>query len=309
MSAIQQPRFRHCLPVRCAVLLLALSGAFPPCGSAAFAQAESQPSLPSAAASSTERLAIRSDFMGFDVPVMVYLPAGYGDGCATCSVWYGLHGYSSSETFWPDTAGIGAVADRLISSGAIPPTIMVFPLTRYDSAKVIQEDMADGKRDASQMERFLCTELIPYIDAHCQAGTLRDSRSIGGFSMGGMFALQIGLHHPELFGSILALSPALTLSDFSGNRFEKWLSDQTDASLPSPLSDYATIHGMDRLRIYLDYGMDNDPFSTGVQTLFEALRARGIEASVHPHAGGHTLQLDLLDTYLRFVFSAPSESR
>ena len=43
---------------------------------------------------------------------MVYLPAGYGDG-NTYPVWYGLHGYSSTETMWLTTAGIGQTADAM----------------------------------------------------------------------------------------------------------------------------------------------------------------------------------------------------
>ena len=152
--------------------------------------------------------------MGFRVPYMLYLPKGYERGKAY-PVWYGLHGNSTSERMWLERAGIGAIADALIERGDIQPLIMVFPLTKYDSSKVIQEDMKDGKRGDSQMERFLYNELIPWIDANYSTVTNPDGRWIGGFSMGGLFALQTAFHHPALFSRVGAYSPALVLTDFS----------------------------------------------------------------------------------------------
>jgi enterochelin esterase-like enzyme len=216
---------------------------------------------------------------------MVYLPAGYGGG-KRYPVWYAMHGYSSTESMWLAEAGVGEVADRLIESGELAPLIMVFPLSRYDSAKVIQQDMADGKRGPSGMERFLCDELVPLIDAQYATLATSEHRYIGGFSMGGLFALQIGLHRPDLFGKIGAYSPALETADFSGDRFERWL-----AVDPA---------GANALAIYLDCGDERDPFSAGAASLEQALAARGIAVEFHPHDGGHSLRLDLLEQYLLF---------
>ena len=249
------------------------------------------------AESQTARLTLDSAAFGATVPFMVYLPAGYGDG-AQYPVWYGMHGYSSTETMWLSEAGIGDAADALIARGALAPMIMVFPLSRYDSAKVIEQDMADGKRGASGMERFLCNELVPYIDSHYATVAAPEGRYIGGFSMGGLFALQIGLHRPDLFGKIGAYSPALATSDFSGERFDLWLETQTGTAAPAANGIGAS--DLDALMIYLDCGDARDPFSAGAASLFQALTARGIQVEFHPHDGGHSLQADLLEAYLLF---------
>ena len=228
---------------------------------------------------------------------MVYLPAGYGGG-KRYPVWYAMHGYSSTERMWLTEAGVGKVADELIQSGKLASMILVFPLSRYDSAKVIQKDMADGKRGPSGMERFLCDELVPQIDAQYATLATSERRYIGGFSMGGLFALQIGLHRPDLFGKIGAYSPALETADFSGDRFERWLAVEPAAA--EPLSGYAAAHGLDALSIYLDCGDERDPFSAGAASLEQALKARGIATQFHPHDGGHSLRLDLLEQYLLF---------
>lgn len=246
--------------------------------------------------SQTVRITLESDAFGASVPCLVRLPAGY-DGAKAYPVWYAMHGYSSTETMWLD-AGVGETADALFASGSLAPMILVFPYSRYDSAKQIEQDMADGRRDASCMERFLCGELVPYIDSHYSTIPSSRGRSIGGFSMGGLFALQIGLHRPDLFGKIGAYSPALTTADFSGDGFERWLA--TDPAAANTLSGYAAAHGLDALSIYLDCGDERDPFSAGAASLEQALSARGVAVEFHPHDGGHRLRLDLLEAYLLF---------
>ena len=248
-------------------------------------------------ASQTTRLTFESAAMGATVPFLVYLPAGYTP-TQKYPVWYAMHGYSSTEKWWLNDAHVGERADVLIASGDLEPMIMVFPMTRYDDAKTIEADMADGIRGPSRMERFLCEELIPYIDAHYSTRGTAEGRFIGGFSMGGLFALQIGLHQPRLFSKIGAYSPALTYSDFSGDHFERWLSTNPDDA--TALDGYAESHGLDGLSIYLDCGGQSDPFSVGAASLQEALTARGITSEFHPHSGGHSLDLSLVDAYLLF---------
>jgi enterochelin esterase-like enzyme len=249
------------------------------------------------AQSEIARYTFESTAMDATVPYIVYLPAGYTPA-QKYPIWYAMHGNSSTETFWLDFGKVGERADALTVSGELQPMIMVFPYTRYDDAKTIVADMEDGVRGPSRMESFLCEELIPYIDAHYSTISSAEGRYIGGFSMGGLFALQIGLHQPHIFSKIGAYSPALTYSDFSGDHLERWLS--TDTADADRLDDYAKTHGMDNLSIYLDCGGTSDPFSAGTASLQDALTARGIASEFHPHEGGHTLDLSLVDAYLLF---------
>ena len=247
--------------------------------------------------SEVSRFTLESHAMDATVPFLVYLPSGYTPA-QKYPVWYAMHGYSSTESWWLNDGHAGERADALQESGVLAPMIMVFPMTRYDDAKTIVADMEDGVRGPSRMERFLCDELVPYIDAHYSTIAAPEGRYIGGFSMGGLFALQIGLHQPGLFGKIGAYSPALTERDFSGDHFERWLS--SDPADESALSGYAAAHGMGKLSIYLDCGGESDPFSAGAESLYDALTARGIQTEFHPHEGGHSLDLVLVDDYLLF---------
>jgi enterochelin esterase-like enzyme len=244
-------------------------------------------------------LSIQSAHMGIKVPFMVYLPKGYG-GKDAYPVWYGLHSYSTTETMWLTIAGAGKIADDLIDSGELAPMIMVFPLTRYDSAKVIKEDMLDGKRDASRMEQFLCGELVPYIDTQFDTVKDREGRYIGGFSMGGFLALETAFHHPDLFLKVGAYSPTLLYSDFSGKQMEKWLYPNDDMEKVSDAAEFSKEKGFNKLQVYLDCGSVNEPFSDGAQSLYAALQKRGISVKFQMHSGGHSLQLDKIGEYLKF---------
>lgn len=268
-----------------------------------FACAPAAPATPPLNESQAARFTLKSSAFDTDVAYMVYLPKGYTTD-EQYPVWYAMHGYSSSEKMWLFDAGIGDVADRLIAEGKLAPMIMVFPYSRYDDAKTIEADMADGVRGPSRMEQFLCDELIPEIDKNYATCASADGRSIGGFSMGGLFALQIGLHRPDQFSKIGAYSPALTYSDFGGDHFEQWLS--LDVKEAQSLAGYAKRLQLDGISVYLDCGGSSDPFSAGAASLYDALQSRGISAEFHPHAGGHMLQEELLEEYLLFYNATKS---
>ena len=287
---------RGVLRTVCAVLIVAVLFVCAGCSSPPTAAVATPVPTP-LGKSETDHFMLHSAAMDTAVPFFVYLPAGYTP-TQEYPVWYAMHGYSSTPAWWLDDGRAGDRADAQIASGDLAPMIMVFPMTRYDDAKTIEADMADGIRGPSRMERFLCEELIPYVDAHYSTRAAAEGRYIGGFSMGGLFALQIGLHQPQLFSKIGAYSPALTYSDFSGDHFERWLSlDPADAN---KLGGYARAHGMDALSIYLDCGGADDPFSAGAASLQEAFAARGINSEFHPHDGGHSLDRSLVDAYLLF---------
>ena len=49
-------------------------------------------------------------------------------------------------------------------------------------------------------EKFLCDELVPYVDAHFRTIANKDNRAMAGLSMGGMATHSITLARPEMFG-------------------------------------------------------------------------------------------------------------
>lgn len=244
-------------------------------------------------------LSLESDYMGTQVPCVVYLPKGYGGG-QKHPVWYGLHGHGSSQTFWVDN-GVAEAADELIDNGEIEPIIMVFPRARDATLKEIEQDIAeDGKLGEANMDQFLCKELVPYIDAHYDTNAAASARYIGGFSMGGMLALRIAFRHTDLFSKVGGYSAAVISRDYSARQLEKWLYPYDNVEELDDIQRFDKEKGLDKLQVYLDAGNENDPFSIGLQSLYDALQQRGIQSEFRLYEGGHSLQKDSIKDYLRF---------
>lgn len=247
-------------------------------------------------------LSVESDYMGRDMPCRIYLPKGYGGG-EEYPVWYGLNSYSTNEAMWINH-GIAEAADELIEAGELRPIIMVFPYTKDADIKEIQKDLEDGRIDERNIDLFISKELVPYIDTHYYTKASADSRYIGGFSMGGMISLRIAFHHTDLFSKVGGYSPSVSSGDYSGAQLEKWLYPNDNIEEINDVTQFAKEKGFDKLTVYLDAGNSNDPFSVGIQSLYEALQKRGITAEFQLYDGGHTLREDSLKKYLTFYAGA-----
>ena len=244
-------------------------------------------------------LTMESKYLDKKVPYIVYLPKGYGDG-SEHPVWYGLHSFSMNETMWVNN-GIAEAADELIDSGEIEPLIMVFPFVKEASLKEIEADINDdGKLDERNVDKFISAELIPYIDSQYFTVTSQDGRFIGGFSMGGMMALRIAFHHTDLFSKVGGYSPGVLSNDFSDKQLEQWLFPNDNVDEIDDVAAFAKEKGFTNLNIYMDAGNANDPFTVGLQSLYEALQLRNVKSEFIIYDGGHSLQTSLIKDYLKF---------
>ena len=55
------------------------------------------------------------------------------------------------------------------------------------------------------METFVATELVHYVDSKYRTIAEPAYRGIGGLSMGGFGAMNIAVHHPDVFGFVISL--------------------------------------------------------------------------------------------------------
>ncbi len=240
-------------------------------------------------------LSLESEYMDRNMPYIIYLPKGYGNG-EKYPVWYGLNSYSTKEDMWINN-GINIAADELIEAGEIEPIIMVFPYTKDATLKEIEKDLEDGIVDEREFDQFLCKELVPYIDTHFYTTSKPEGRFIGGFSLGGMIALRTAFHHTDLFSKVGGYSAGVLYNDFSGNQLEEWLYPNEAID---DINTFDKKKGFQKLSIQLDAGNSNDPFAVGLESLHEALLKRGIASEFELYDGGHTLRKNKLKDYLKF---------
>jgi predicted esterase len=122
---------------------------------------------------------------------------------------------------------------------------------------------------AAPFAGFLRDKLIPAAGERLGAPAARERTGIDGVSMGGRLALLVGLSHPEVFGAVGALQPAIRPGEAD------WLADLAVAA-------------RDKARLSLRLvSSEDDPFLEAVRALGAALDKRGVEHRVVVTPGPH----------------------
>lgn len=157
-----------------------------------------------------------------------YLPHRY-DPDLRYPTLYLLHGRGDSLESWRHTLDD---LDDLTARGAIPPVIAILPDAPWseragyyvDSLFTGDPFAGDGTRPPGEgfgatghglrpagaaIETALVRDLVPHIDREFRTPVTRESRAVGGYSMGGAGALRFVTQHPDVFAEGIVLSPAL----------------------------------------------------------------------------------------------------
>lgn len=116
-------------------------------------------------------------------------------------VLYFLHdGYGNARTI--EAHGVAAELQKRMADGRLPEFFVVAP----GAPGSWFSDSHDGKR---LWERFLVEELPREIEKRYRVLAQPRSRGITGISMGGYGAFKLALRHPDVYGSVSALSGAV----------------------------------------------------------------------------------------------------
>ena len=226
-----------------------------------------------------ECLSVPSRILGRSVPYCVILPPGYGeDANRRYPVLYYLHGLGDNQQMFVRSGGFNLI-EELWDRHEIGDFILVSP-AGYASFFM---NSYDGR---FRYEDFFLQEFMPLIENRYRIAARRESRGIGGISMGGYGALRMAFLHPQLFGSVSAHSaalmerlPAISVGNspesgrlqILGNVFGSppdrsfW-----DRNNPLNIARTAEFAGM---KIYFDCGSEDDyGFEAGAQALHNVLR-------------------------------------
>ena len=179
-----------------------------------------------------ESFALPAPALGRAKRILVYLPPGYD--CAPrhrYPVFYFNDGHDlfdwnpfaadlepalaaeiARREGWYGSWRLDAQLDRAIAAGVLAPLIVVGiasddGMRSRDLAPVPWRGSAEAR--GTRYGRFVADTVVPAVDARYRTAARHRCRGIGGASLGGVSALQIGLVHSRRFGMVLALSPAL----------------------------------------------------------------------------------------------------
>lgn len=95
--------------------------------------------------------------------------------------------------------GAEEMADQLIESGQMPPAILVAFDANGPRGTNDLTNYCNRVSDGYRVEDFITSELFPQIDATYRTCQSAAQRALWGYSSGGFGALNLGLHHPDIW--------------------------------------------------------------------------------------------------------------
>jgi enterochelin esterase-like enzyme len=229
-----------------------------------------------------EQAVYSSAVLNVEVPFLIYLPACYGQTDRLYPTLYLLHGYPMDESQWVEL-GIEKLVDEGIAAGVWPPFIMVMP--RQPEPLFTHTDGGSGSYEEEMVE-----VLVPHIDETYRTDARPQTRAVAGISRGGVWALEIALRNPEVFNSVAALSPSLSLN----------------AARP-PYDPFVIVRDGDRLpqNIFISTGDREPGFRVKIEAFNQALEEKGIDHLFVVGSGGHEVEtwIAVMGDMLEFVIA------
>lgn len=200
--------------------------------------------------------------------VWVWLPPGYDKAMKQrYPVVYfhdGQNVFDGATSFLPGLEwGADETADRLIREKRIAPCIVVAIANtsqRREDYTYETDARYGGGRSAAYM-RFLTEELVPFIDSTYRTVKSPAARTVIGSSLGGLIALDLGLLHPDVFGRVGSVSPAVwwagdaivkRVSEVGKKPLRIWVDIGTAESTPTADGHREWLEGADALTAALE---------------------------------------------------------
>jgi enterochelin esterase-like enzyme len=219
---------------------------------------------------------------------LVYLPPQYfTDPGRRFPVVYLLHGSPGTPADWVRGGGAARTGAALAAAGQ--PTLIVIP--RMSHHWLDDSECVDGVK--LHAETHLLGDVLPTADSTYRTLPTPGGRIIAGMSAGGFCALNLGLRHPDVFGTIIDMS-GLDRPTHSGGtaalfgpgplgRLGEAANDpsQYAARLPIGLPT----------RVWLDSGRADREVLPGMGRMYKTLQGRQITVRLTTRSGSHTYKV------------------
>ncbi|GAP20463.1 alpha/beta hydrolase [Leptolinea tardivitalis] len=222
-----------------------------------------QPPTPAVCADKKGRIVdieVPNKILSYPLKVKVYLPPCYTlHPKKPYPYVIMIHGMLYKYDQW-DRVGADEAADELISSGEVPPFLILMPFEEQSTANPYEDGFGEA----------LTKSLIPFMEENYPVCAERSCRAIGGLSRGAGWAIHIGLSEPEYFGEIGAHSLPPFIGDLAAA--PRWLAKMSKNEIP---------------RVYIDIGIGDSGMVQASQ-FEQILTAYNIPHEWHINNGEHT---------------------
>jgi enterochelin esterase-like enzyme len=216
---------------------------------------------------------------------LLYLPAEY-NRARPLPAFYMLHGMPGRPLAFTVNAHVEPRLESLIRHHRVPPMILVFPDGRIDGNTRTDSEWANTP--AGRYDSYV-VDVVHDVDARFATLPRRQDRVIAGLSAGAYGAINVGLHHVDIFGSIQVWS-----GYFRQTRtgvFSR--ASRSEMAYNSPIDFVRTLSrklSQFPLRAFLFVGRD-DSDRGQLEPMAAALSAEGARARYAIFSGGHSWRL------------------
>ncbi len=216
---------------------------------------------------------------------LVFLPPQYfAEPTRRFPVVYLLHGSPGTPPDWIRGGGADRTGAALAASGQ--PTVIVIP--KMSHHWLDDPECVDGVR--LKAETHLLGDVLPAAQDAFRIQSVPGGRIIAGMSAGGFCALNLGLRHPDLFGTIVDMS-GLDRPTHTGGLaalFGKGKDAAATAAANDPSRYASTLPVGLPVHIWLDAGRSDHEVLSGMNQLERTFRTRDIDARMTVRGGSHT---------------------
>ena len=147
--------------------------------------------------------------------VIVYLPPDYKNSMNKYPVFYmqdGQNLFDEATSFLGIEWNVDETAEKLIKENKIEPVIIVGIYNtkdRADDYTPFFEKKRNQGGNADKYLKFICSELIPFINNKYRTLSNPKNTAIGGSSLGGLFSIFASFSKPNIFGKAAIMSPSI----------------------------------------------------------------------------------------------------
>ena len=185
--------------IACSWVAAGLFGAFHYVHAYALYRGFPVPSTPAGVArGKVEQVSFRSGAIGRTSRYLVYLPPGYANEAARgrrFPVLYLLHGYPGKMPVFVNVGAVHVAANVLLSQHKMPPSILVMP---GGKSGVLGADTEWANTPSGRWMDYV-VDVVHDVDHRFATRADRQHRGIAGDSEGAYGAVNLALHHLDLF--------------------------------------------------------------------------------------------------------------
>jgi len=189
----------------------------------------------------------------------IYLPPSYDSSSKIYPVIYLLHGHGGDEQSFVGDLGEELVVfliDGMINEGLVKEMILVMPdgKSKYGGSYYLNSELTGNYED------YIVYEIVDYVDENYRTIHDRNGRAIAGASMGGYGSITLAMKHPDIFSSVVSLSPPLGFDTMAEELIPEVLRENPDVMAdPGPNAKQYTSY-IYSLSAALSPNLDNPPF-------------------------------------------------